>query len=170
MPDCSKYVLDASVFIQAHRNYYPFDFARPFWDGLIRFAKEGRVVSIDRVYDEIMRGRYQDDPLKKWAKEEFFPFFDNTETEEILSNYRKIINWAAEQPQYSESAQEEFAQEENADAWLVAYALTNTCIVVTQEVYNKEIERKIPIPNVCVAFKVPYINTYELLRRLNFSF
>ncbi|RLF98855.1 DUF4411 domain-containing protein [Thermococci archaeon] len=170
MPNSSKYVLDTSVFIEAHRNYYPFDFARPFWDGLIHFAKEDRIVSIDRVYDEIMRGRDQDDPLKKWAKEEFSPFFDNTETEEILSNYRLIINWAIKQPQYFKSAQEEFAQEENADAWIVAYALTYTCIVVTQEVYNRERKNKIPIPNVCVAFKVPYINTYELLRRLNFSF
>ncbi len=50
------YVMDANIFMQASRNYYPLDFAKPFWDGLVNFAKGGRIMSIDKVYDEIMKG------------------------------------------------------------------------------------------------------------------
>ncbi len=48
------YILDTSVLIQAHRVYYSFDIAPAFWNFLIDSAKTGEVVSIDRVFDEII--------------------------------------------------------------------------------------------------------------------
>jgi hypothetical protein len=51
------YVLDASVFIEASRRYYAFAFAPGFWKGLVQRAEDGRVVSIDRVRDEVKQGR-----------------------------------------------------------------------------------------------------------------
>ncbi|MGR6836696.1 DUF4411 family protein [Syntrophomonas erecta] len=42
--------------------------------------------------------------------------------------------------------------------------------IVTHEQYKRDIKRKIPIPNVCRAFNIPNINTFEMLRRLSIRF
>lgn len=57
MTDGLRLVLDADVFMTAARSYYAFDVAPAFWDGLVREASNGRLLSIDRVKDEIQRGR-----------------------------------------------------------------------------------------------------------------
>ncbi|MEK7765033.1 MAG: DUF4411 family protein, partial [bacterium] len=58
-------LLDADVFIQAHRQYYPFDVCPGFWDSLIRHHKAGRLASIDRVRSELGDDK---DELAHWAK------------------------------------------------------------------------------------------------------
>jgi len=50
------FLLDANIFIEAHRRYYAFDIAPPFWMALINHAKNGRLLSIDRVEIELKRG------------------------------------------------------------------------------------------------------------------
>jgi len=69
-----------------------------------------------------------------------------------------------EQDQFLDYAKAEFASV--ADSWLIAYAKAYGCTVVTNETYNKEIRRKIQIPNVCEAFGIEYMNTFEMLRKL----
>ena len=51
-----KYVLDSDTFIRAARTHYPFDFALPFWEGLVNFANKGIICSIDKVYKELTEG------------------------------------------------------------------------------------------------------------------
>jgi len=80
---------------------------------------------------------------------------------------KTIIEWSHNEPQYLESAKREFAESSNADAWVIAYAMHVDGIVVTQESYSPEIKRKIPIPNVCKDFDIPYMDTFEMLRNLN---
>jgi len=57
-----KYVLDTNVFIDASRSYYSFEFGSKFWDFLIDNARNNKIISIDKVYDEIKQG---DDNLSK---------------------------------------------------------------------------------------------------------
>ena len=61
-------------------------------------------------------------------------------------------------------AKTEFAS--GADGWLIAYAKVNDCVLVTQEVLRPNVKNKVPIPNVCRAFSVPYIDTFEMIRAL----
>lgn len=82
-----------------------------------------------------------------------------------MLSYREIINWAVMQPQYTEAAKAEFASV--ADSWLIATAKTYNCVLVTHEVFDENIKRKIPIPNVCRNFNIPYMNTFDMLRKLN---
>ena len=51
------FVLDANIFIEAHRRYYGLDFCPGFWESLAHFAGQGRLLSIDRVYRELEKGR-----------------------------------------------------------------------------------------------------------------
>jgi hypothetical protein len=161
------YVIDANIFIEAARTYYAFDIAKPFWDGLVNFAKAGKIVSVDKVYDEIMNGN---DALKDWADSDFKRFFHKAETIPITEHYAEIVIWAASEPQYSQNAKDDFMLRERADAWVISYAKNHKCTVVTSEVKDQRITVSIPIPNVCENFKIPFCNTFKLLRELNFKF
>lgn len=155
------YVLDANVFIEASRRYYAFDIAPLFWRMLIDHANSGQILSIDRVRVELERGK---DQLAEWAKGSFHEHFVSTEDEDIIDAYRKIMVWSQGQAQFSPGAKAEFARV--ADGWLVAYALAKVCTVVTHEQFNSEAKARIMIPNVCRAFGVKYVDTFQMMRDL----
>lgn len=163
-----KYVLDTSLLIQAKRSYYAFDIARSFWGYLVQLAQEGEITSIDKVYDEVERGK---DDLYVWAQQnlpaQFFCETDNSP--DLLINYQQLINWSSSNTQFTSNAKAEFAQYNEADAWVVAFAISNKLTVVSQETFNAHIERKILIPNVCHAFDVRHIDTFTFLREHDFS-
>lgn len=161
------FVLDTNVFVEAARRYYAFDIAPAFWEQLESQARAGRLQSIDRVKDELARGK---DELAQWANGQFHAYFASTASQDLLRAYGEIMNWAYAQTQFSANAKADFAQVDNADAWVVAYAKAKGCVVVTHEQYDRNIRRKIPIPNVCQAFGVSYVDTFEMLRQLGVVF
>jgi Domain of unknown function (DUF4411) len=158
-----KYLLDANVFIQAARGYYAFDLAPAFWQALVDHASNERLLSIDRVREEIEQGK---DELAKWAGGTFHPWFASTNENDVLQAYRATMRWAQAQTQYSAAAKAEFADTKNADAWLVAYAQAKGCVIVTHEQPDPKVQRKIPIPNVCQAFTIDFLNSFAMLRAL----
>jgi len=163
----SKYLIDANIFMEAARRYYPLDFAKPFWDGLLTFAQQGKVTSIDKVLSEIQCGN---DPLKDWAETSFQNYFLSTQTSSVLQQYVIMVQWAQAQQQYNQTAKDRFMEDDNADTWVLAYAKANNCIIVTHELPDANIKKNIPIPNVCNAYQIPYCDTFHMLRQLGFSF
>lgn len=164
MIPAKRFVLDANVFIEASRRYYAFDLAPGFWQGLLRYAAMDRVVSIDRVRDELRRGN---DDLAAWA-ERHESLFVTTDDPDVITAYGRIMNWVHGQHQFFASAKAKFAKD--TDAWVVAYALGKDMIVVTHEQLHPDAKREVYIPNVCRAFSVSYMNTFEMLRKLGFQF
>ena len=162
-----KYVLDSNVFMEASRRYYPFDFAKTFWNGLLSFSKEGLLCSIDKVLYEIKEGN---DELKNWAETEYVNYFQSTKVENVFKAYSSLVPWAQTQSQYVQIAKDIFMEKDNADTWILAFALATDLTVVTHEVFDPNIKKRIPIPNVCLAFDIDYCDTFEMLRRLQFSF
>lgn len=77
------------------------------------------------------------------------------------------MEWANTSEQYNENTKDEFMVANRADARLIAHALANKLIVVTEERYNTDIQRRIPIPNVCAVFNVEWVDTFQMLRDLN---
>src|SRR5438093_5846660 len=127
----TRYVLDANVFMQAARHYYAFDIVPGFWQALVQHAQIGTVLSIDRVKTkEIDRGN---DNLKYWVNTTFLPWFAPTDDVNVIDAYRRVMQWAHAQTQFTDAAKAEFASADNADAWLVAYTLANGCVLVTHE-------------------------------------
>jgi hypothetical protein len=155
------YVLDANVLIEASRRYYAFEIAPGFWKSLVQRVNEGRVVSIDHIEAEIARGN---DDLWDWAKQNLAPWFLPTDDDVTIQRYGQIVEWVQSQGQFSEAAKDDFHG--GADGWLVAYALSDGCVVVTQETYNADAKRRVPIPNICREFKVPVVDTFKMLREL----
>ena len=160
-----EYVLDSNVFMEAARRYYAFDLAPKFWESLVHHAANARLESIERIKQEIERGN---DELAIWATSQFSDAFASTDEEDVTESYSEVMSWVQAQDQFSDAAKADFAA--GADGWLVAYAKAKERIVVTHEVLNPDIIRKVPIPNVCEAFGVSYVNTFEMLRELGVRF
>ena len=166
------FVLDANVFIGAHRNYYPFDLCPGFWDCLIQHFRGGSLLSIDKVRDELLdiskREDEESDALYYWTKDSPRDLFSSSSEQAVVDAYKDVIAWVHDRPQFSRGAKDEFARK--ADGWLVAYTQVLDVTLVTQEVWNPEVKKRVPIPNVCERFKVDYTNTFEMLRQLGVRF
>lgn len=162
MPFC----LDADVLISAHRFYYAFDIAPSFWDGLLLNARQGNVRSPIAVFHEIIG----DDELAQWVKEHKTILFEEPD-DQINEIFAQIANYVSENYELHQIT--EFL--DGADPWVIAHAKSKNYIVVTQEKLKKEerspstgrIFGKIKIPNICRVFNVEWINTFQLMRKLN---
>ena len=158
------FVLDTNVFIGAHNDYYAPDFCPAFWDCIFQFFRAGRLVSIDRVFNEL---EYPDD-LVQWANNAPNDFFDFSADGPVITAYSTIMDWIQNNSQFKQAAIRHFAA--GADGWLIAYAQTHSAVVVTQEVSAPDAKSKVPIPDVCQVFGVDYMNTWEMLRQLGVRF
>jgi hypothetical protein len=80
------------------------------------------------------------------------------------------MTWVMLQNQFTPAAKAEFADADNADAWVIAFAKAMGYTVVTHEKANPNVKSRVPIPNVCDALGVPYVDTFAMLRALNTQF
>jgi hypothetical protein len=158
------YVLDTNIFIEAKQRYYAFDLCPGFWDALVWQQGRGCVCSVDRVKAELA---LMADELHDWATN-VMPeqCFLSTDAEDVLAKYAAAIQWVHAQPQFTAEAKAEFARQQNADAWVIAYAGARGATVVTHETAKPDARRRVPIPNVCNALGVPHLNTFEMMRDL----
>ena len=166
------FVLDANVFIGAHRTYYSMDLCPGFWDCLLQHFRGGSLLSIDEVRDELLDiSKSEDvkpDALYHWTKAAPRALFVSSREQSVVDAYRDIVAWVYSRPQFLQGAKDDFARK--ADGWLVAYAKTHNLMLVTQEVFDQNIKKRVPIPNVCQQFNVDYLNTFEMLRQLGVHF
>lgn len=153
-----KYLLDANPFIEAKNRYYGFRICPGFWLALLDQQTKGRIVSIDQVKDELLA---QSDDLSEWVKNACpQSFFKKTQDQAVFNRFQQMIDWVFAQP-FDDAAKTEFASV--ADGWVMAYASVNNLTVVTHEEYAPGAKKKVPMPNVCLQFGVPYVNTFEML-------
>jgi hypothetical protein len=162
----ARFVLDANVFIQAHRAYYAFDVCPGHWKALLAHHDGARLCSVDRIRGELLAGK---DALADWVTHTVpEALFANTDDPAITGWFGQMMTWVQSRPQFSAAAKAEFATK--ADGWLVAYARASGCTVVTLEIANPNIQRKVPIPNLCDVFGVEYTNIFDMLRALATQF
>ncbi len=168
MTASSTYVLDSDVFIAAKNAYYAFDICPGFWAGLLRGYQVGRVSSIDRVKGELLAGR-PDEDLVQWVRKDVpGDFFRDCNDPSVIEAYSDIMLWVQRNPQYFDRAKAKFATE--ADGWLAAYSMVHGTVIVTNEQPRPEARNRILLPDVCVQFKVPYKDTFLMLRELGLRF
>ena len=159
-----NYVLDANVLIDAYRRYYAFDLAPKFWGEMLSRFTAGEIGSIDHVRNEILRGN---DLLATWVGTNSHGFVQSTD-DDTVNAYRQIIQWAQNSPRYTSQAKAELASV--ADGWIVAYAKARGCTVTTMEQPHPLSQNRVMIPDICNAFSVSYVNTYDMMRRLDIKF
>ncbi len=163
------YVVDSNFFIQAHRATYPLDVATSFWIKVKELAQNGIIISIDKVKKELFD---KNDDLEEWCVNNLpTDFFKDSAS--ALSEYGQVSGWAMTQSNhYLPNAINEFLDAEEADAFLVAFVMSDLTnrVLVTQEVSQPNRRNKIKIPEPCDHFGVRYVNTIDMLRELGITF
>ena len=149
------YLLDTNIFIEAKGLHYGMDFCPAFWKWLIRASKAGTIASIIQVADEL-----QDEELNEWLPKLGSDFFREPDLL-VLQAMEKISVWLNSQ-NFTPAAKATFLNV--ADYHLIAHALAGGHVVVTHE-QIRHTTAKVQIPNVCIALKVKYLRTHEMLRR-----
>ena len=165
------FVLDANIFIEAHRRYYAQDLCPGFWECLTHYSQERRMLSIDRVRAELMEGpNNQDTPdkLAEWVKHAPNDLFISSAEQPVVDAFAEMMDWVRRNDQFRSDAKAEFARV--ADGWVAAYAKGHNAIVVTQEKFNPDVKKRVPLPNVCRQFGVSYQDTFDMLREIEVRF
>jgi hypothetical protein len=110
------YLLDANVFIQAKNLHYGLDFCPAFWDWLVQKNTLSKVISIEKVGDEIDAGA---DELAAWADQRGSGFFVKPDAS-IFPALKSVSTWVTGQT-YEPAAVNTFLQ-------VADYYLVLTCI------------------------------------------
>lgn len=163
------YVLDSNFFIQAHRVSYPLDIAFSFWNKVKQLADQGKIISIDKVKNELYD---KNDVLEAWCRDNLpEDFFKDTTL--VMAEYGQVSAWAINSgAHYQQNALNEFLDADEADAFLIAYALSDkeNRIILTHEVSKPNQRNKIKIPEPCNALGVEFCTTIDMFRRLGETF
>lgn len=163
-----RYILDADVFITAKNRYYAFDICPGFWASVIHHHRAGRTYSIDRVRNELLMGPKTED-LVQWVTRDLpATFFLGVDDDPVTAAYTDVMMWVQRHSQYFDHAKAKFAT--GADGWLVAYAMVNGAVVVTNEERRPEAKREIKLPDVCAQFDVSYTDPFRMLKDLAVRF
>lgn len=164
------FLIDSNSFIQPYNSFYPFDFAKNFWEQLENNIEAGSIVILDMVKEEIRKGN---DQLTEWINKINIAVEIDHRNQNILANYRKILEYIQAEPCYMPTALENWSQEQVADAWLIATAMSNGYTIITFEEKQTLIQgnkyRNAKIPNVAEKFDIKVENLYYLMRTLNFE-
>ena len=157
------YLLDSNFFIQAHRIGFPLDVVPSFWNKVKELAENGKIISIDKVKNEIYR---DGDDLEKWCRDNLpLDFFKNAST--VITSYAQIVTWAhSKNDQYTQQALNTFMDADEADAWLIAYGYTHSYPIVTYEISSPSSKKSIKIPDACLPFGVKTLIPIEMFREL----
>ena len=159
-----QFLLDTNVLITAHHDYYAPDLCPGFWQFLQHCGNTRQLLSIDRVRDEITGPA----ELLEWVNQLPASFFAATVDARVSASFSEMQAWAEDNDQFSPEAKEEFARV--ADGWLAAYARVHNVVLVTNEAFNPDVRKKVPLPIVCHQFNIRWMNTFSMLRRLGARF
>ncbi|MBO9186226.1 DUF4411 family protein [Rhizobium sp. L80/93] len=160
-----KFLLDSNIFIEAKNRYYGFDICPGFWDWIDHVCAND-VASIVEVRDELIDGR---DDLADWitARNEV-AWFLRVDDDATQSNFVEVADHVSNAG-YTASAVAKFLSK--ADPWLIAKAITLGATIVTHETVGQpSAKNRVMIPNVCVNFGVPCLDTFDALRQMSASF
>lgn len=170
------YLLDSSVLIDAKNKYYPLERVPQFWSWLVHQSLAGHVKLPPQVIEEVLGPENADeepvDTLAEWVKTNRtgLELTEELPTEVLTRTYELGYETAPEDLTAVDPLSEP------ADPFLIAFALASPekRRVVTMEniqfvgtTLPKPGNRKIPL--VCELLGVRCINTFALIRELDFK-
>lgn len=153
------YCWDTSAFIHSWVRTSPPDIFVTLWERLDGAIAAGTVVSPEEVYKELER--QEGDTLLAWVRERradlVVPLEDDLQERvtRIGAEFAPFVTGDADRNQ--------------ADPWVVGLAMARGLTVVTQEIRPGSPDSP-TIPRVCRHFGVPFMNTFEFMRREGWTF
>lgn len=160
------YLIDANVFVQAKNFHYRFAFCGGFWEWIEAAHDAGLIFSVDKVRAELLAGN-KNDPARVWAEKLPGSFFlDDASDPAVMKHYGDLMAWAATgKSQFTAAAVSKFADEKNADPFIVAVARQRGAVVVTHEKSIDNAKNRVPLPNAADAIGVKTTTIYDLLSK-----
>ncbi|MEX0943615.1 MAG: DUF4411 family protein [Pseudomonadales bacterium] len=164
------YLLDANTLIDAKRDYYPIDRIPEFWDWLIFKGEEGHIKIPVEVYEEFSDTKDKDgnkDLLAEWAEQAEVKdalLFSEEAGQDLVAR----ITYGG----YVANPSDDEIDRIGRDPFLLSYALKNRdnrSIVTTENSKPSRQGANRHLPDVCRDFGIKCINSFELIRVLNFS-
>ncbi len=156
------YLLDANVLIDANRDYYPVARVPEFWSWLAHVGEQRKTKIPQEIYEELVEGH---DPLSDWLKDfKRHMLLDESVRPDLVD---KVIRQG-----YADDLTDEEITKMGRDPFLVAHALAvpgRRCVVTTEASRPRRMRANRHIPDVCQDLDVPSCNTFEFLRKLDFS-
>ena len=157
------YLLDASVIITAHDNYYEPKRVPEFWEWIVHVAATGRAKMPREIYDEIA---ISTSPLGAWIKDDHVKnhiILDEDVNPDIVA---QIIQHA-----YAPDLTDDEVEQIGRDPFLVAYGIQgeNRVVVTCETSKPSKIRANRKLPDVCDDMGVNSITDFEFYRTLNFS-
>lgn len=150
----TKYLIDTNVFIEAWDQFDCHDFFD--W---VEEAHKSKLASSTMAVDREINGEIGAD-LRQWADDHNNIFIGPPV--ETFNKVKILEDWARSEG-YSPTAISVFFKK--ADYSLVAHACASSCIVVTQETKDNNVDfERIKIPNACEALGVGWMPAIEMLR------
>ncbi len=155
------YLIDANVLIDAHRDYYPIDRVPDFWDWLLTRAGEERLKIPQEIYEEVIDGKHD---LVDWLR-------DNRATMVLDESVKPELVTRVVERGYAPDLTDVETEKMGRDPFLIAYALAapaSRCVVTAEVSKPSRSRANRHIPDVCSDFGIRSINTFRLIRELDF--
>ena len=150
--------IDAGVLIQSERKLFRREIIPQFWTFLDAQIAAGLVKMPRIAYEEITDGGYKDD-LAQWCRPRKAGLCVNP-SKAVQKRYGEIaahLQGKNHEPRHVA----EFLR--GADGWVIAHALAEDGVVVTQE-NERPGKSKIKVPTVAKALGVKWCDVHEMLR------
>ena len=156
------YLLDANVLIAAHNNYYPIARVPQFWEWIIDNAENGRIKIPYEILGELEAGKKEDE-LFKWVKKNKKTLLLDENVDILLVN--KVIEQG-----YAKDLTDDETHKLGRDPFLIAYAMASLdrCAVTLEASKPSAKRANRRIPDVCDQLNIRCIDTFALLRELDF--
>lgn len=157
------YLIDANVLIDANRDYYPVSRIPEFWEWIVHQAESGNIKVVPEVYDELLDGT---DDLTAWASDAHVRDVLMLDEDVDQAVVARVVDEG-----YSDDLTDAEVVKLGRDPFLIAHALmeAEARIVVTTEVSSPAKQRaNRKVPDVCNGLGIRAINTFELIKELDF--
>jgi hypothetical protein len=158
-----RYLLDANVVINAHRDYYPLDRVPEFWRWLRAMAERGVMCVPFEVWEEIAEG---EDDLARWLRTDEIKAALLLDEDAEVALVQRVIGEG-----YAPDLTDTQVQSLGRDPFLIAHALAapaEHAIVSLERSRPSATRQNRKVPDVGRYFGIEVIDTFELLRRLDF--
>ena len=160
------YLLDASVLITAHSQYYAVDRVPEYWEWLRYIAEKGMVKLPVEIFEEVKDGPKDKDLLFGWLQ--------------AAENKSAILLPAAADPEivqhviingYANDLNDDEVEQLGRDPFLIAHGLSGSdrCIVTVENSAPKKQRHNKKIPDVCKVLGTKCCDPFTFNRELGFS-
>jgi len=158
------YLLDASVLITANNSYYPVERVPEFWEWLAHQGRIGTMKLPLEIYEEVLPGRMNDDPLPDWMKGHREALVLDEAADPALVQTVVTRGYA---PDLTDDELEEIGR----DPFLVAYAMAGAgrCVVTVEPSSPKKQRQNRRLPDVFATFGLAACDPFAVYKALGFS-